>query len=226
MFSVCCCVASESVSGKDGGSVPLKTNVTKGQHDIILWAFNGILIARINANPSDSCLYDGEGGRFRDRLEVDYETGSLTIKNITAEHTGRYEAEIIKSESSGTRESLNRKHKCNSNKVTPKTNYLGKTKTYNVSVIGELFSIIYLLFQTFFQPIFFYFYCVLFELLHPDTCSHNCFFCVLMFITTPHVTHLLHKHNSVTFVFTHEARESFNSQSSFGMILVLWFSAT
>lgn len=133
---MCCCVASESVSGKDGGSVPLKTNVTKGQHDIILWSFNGILIARINANASDSCLYDGKGGRFRDRLEVDYETGSLTIKNITAEHTGQYEADIIKSGSSGTRERLNRTSKCDSNKVTPKTNNMGKTKTYNVSVIG------------------------------------------------------------------------------------------
>nr|NP_001164414.1 uncharacterized protein LOC100327252 precursor [Danio rerio]CAP71897.1 si:dkey-19a16.1 [Danio rerio] len=133
-----CGVAPESVwSSKVGESVTLNTHFTKEQHDVILWHFNGIRIAVIAGEANKSCLYDGEGGRFRDRLEVDYESGSLTITHITAEHTGVYAAEIIRSKSSGTRESLNRNPKCNSAKVIPKTNNIGHTiTTFNVSVSG------------------------------------------------------------------------------------------
>lgn len=142
--------APESVSGKVGESVTLSMHVTKKQHDVILWYFNDIRIALIAGEANKSCLYDGEGGRFRDRLEVDYESGSLTITHITAEHTGVYAAEIIRSKSSGTRESLNRKPKCDSAKVIPKIYYMSNTiATFNVSVSGELFSIIYSLFHAF-----------------------------------------------------------------------------
>ncbi|KAL0161616.1 hypothetical protein M9458_045341, partial [Cirrhinus mrigala] len=33
-------------------------------------------------------------GRFRNRLRLDKQTGSLTITDITAEHTGDYELQI------------------------------------------------------------------------------------------------------------------------------------
>uniref|UniRef100_A0A8C2CDK6 Immunoglobulin domain-containing protein n=1 Tax=Cyprinus carpio TaxID=7962 RepID=A0A8C2CDK6_CYPCA len=114
----------------EGDLVTLNTSVTKQQHDTVRWYFNDILIALINGHPNTSCLYDGEDGRFRKRLEVDYETGSLIITNITTEHAGRYEAEIIRSESSGKSESLNRTSKCNSTKIIHKSSIF-------VSVFGD-----------------------------------------------------------------------------------------
>lgn len=132
-------VAAEMKTVMEGDLLMLNTDVTKQQHDKMLWYFNDTRIALINGDPSKSCLYDGEGGRFRDRLEVDYKSGSLIIKNITAEHIGRYEADIIRRESSGTSQSLKRKPKCDSTKVTQKMSTIGETiKTYFVSVSVSL----------------------------------------------------------------------------------------
>ncbi|XP_073701008.1 uncharacterized protein [Garra rufa] len=123
----------------EGKSVLLHSGVTKQQHDKMLWYFNDTLIALINGEPSKSCVYDGEGGMFRDRLEVDYATGSLTITNIRPEHTGRYEANFIQSKSSGTSHSLNRNSKCNSAKITKKMSNIGDTvKTFSVFVTASL----------------------------------------------------------------------------------------
>ncbi|XDV23946.1 hypothetical protein PO909_028282 [Leuciscus waleckii] len=116
-----------SLSVLEGDSVTLNTGVTKQQHDKMLWYFNDILIAQINGEPSTSCLYDGEDERFRDRLDVDYETGSLTITNIRSEHAGRYEANFIQSKSSGTSESLNQNSKCDSTKIIRKISNIGDT---------------------------------------------------------------------------------------------------
>ncbi|XDV23937.1 hypothetical protein PO909_028277 [Leuciscus waleckii] len=120
----------------EGGSVTLNTGVTKGEHDKMLWYFNDTRIALISGHPSKSCLYDGEDGRFRDRLEVDYETGSLTIRDIRSEHAGRYEANFIQSKSSGPSESLNRNSKCDSTKILTKTSSIHDDiiKTFSVSV--------------------------------------------------------------------------------------------
>ncbi|KTF71720.1 hypothetical protein cypCar_00046371 [Cyprinus carpio] len=101
---------------------------------MMLWYFNNIRIALIN-DPTTSCLYDGVGGTFSDRLKVDYETGSLTITETRPEHAGRYEAEIIRRDGSGKSESLNRPSKCDSTRITQKTNNLGETiKTFQVTV--------------------------------------------------------------------------------------------
>jgi len=127
-----------SVSVMEGGSVVLHTSVTKQQCDKMLWYFNDTRIAQINGQVDTSCLYDGEDGRFRDRVKVDYETGSLIITNIRSEHAGRYEAELIQSKSSGTSISLNRTSKCDSTKITRKMSNIGDTiKTFIVSVNCE-----------------------------------------------------------------------------------------
>lgn len=130
------------MSVMEGASVTLKSDVTKQGRDKMLWYFNDTLIALINGEASKSCLYDGEGEIFRGRLEVDFETGSLTITNIRPEHTGRYEANFIKSKSSGTSQSLNRNGKCDSRKLIKKMMNIGDTvKTFSVSISGESFSV-------------------------------------------------------------------------------------
>ncbi|XP_067252875.1 uncharacterized protein [Chanodichthys erythropterus] len=123
----------------EGDSVTLNTDITKRQHDKILWYFENTRMALINGHTNTSCLYDGEGRRFRDRLEVDYETGSLTITNIRPKHSGRYEAELIRSESSGKRQSLNRNRKCDSTKITQKISSTNDDtiKTFNLIVMAS-----------------------------------------------------------------------------------------
>ncbi|KAK7136668.1 hypothetical protein R3I93_016878 [Phoxinus phoxinus] len=104
----------------------------------MLWYFNDTLIALINGEARTSCLYDGEGGRFRDIVEVDYQTGSLIIRDITTEHAGRYEANFIQSRSSGTSESLNRNSKCDSTKIIRKMSNIGDTiKIVSASVSNK-----------------------------------------------------------------------------------------
>ncbi|XP_067252769.1 uncharacterized protein [Chanodichthys erythropterus] len=127
------------VSVTEGDSVTLNTGVTKQQRDKMLWYFNDTLIALINGEASKSCLYDGEGGRFSGRLNVDYETGSLTITNTRPEHAGRFEANFIQSKSSGTSHSLNRNSKCDSTKITRKMSNIGDTiKTFSLSVSASV----------------------------------------------------------------------------------------
>ncbi|XP_052445372.1 uncharacterized protein LOC127987114 isoform X2 [Carassius gibelio] len=128
------------VTEMDGDTVTLNTGIIKKEHDKLLWYFEDTRIALINGHPNTSCLYDGEDGRFRDRLKVDYESGSLIIINITTQHTGRYEAEIIRSESSGKRQSLNRNRKCDSTKIIKKNtiSHDDNIKTFNVIVTAAL----------------------------------------------------------------------------------------
>ncbi|XP_052445384.1 uncharacterized protein LOC127987124 isoform X2 [Carassius gibelio] len=129
---------AEVKSVTEGDCVTLITNVTKQQHDNMMrWYFTDTLIALING-PNTSCLYDGEDRRFRDRLKVDYQTGSLTITNITTQHTGRYEADIIRDETSGKSESLNRTGKCDSTKITKKSSNRGDIiQSINLTVNGS-----------------------------------------------------------------------------------------
>ncbi|XP_048038316.1 uncharacterized protein LOC125263348 [Megalobrama amblycephala] len=128
-----------TVSVMEGDSVTLNTDITKRQHDKMLWYFEDTRMALINGHTNTSCLYDGEDGRFRDRLKVDYENGSLTITNIRPEHAGRYETELIRSESSGKRQSLNRNRRCDSTKITKKTSSTtdDTIKTFNLIIMAS-----------------------------------------------------------------------------------------
>ncbi len=95
-------------------SVTLHTNVTEiHEGDYVLWKYGdkNYQIAKMKKKKHIFSTFDGTDGRFRDRLKLDNQTGSLTITNMTTEHAGDYQLEIT-----GAKKS---------------------SKTFNVSVHGE-----------------------------------------------------------------------------------------
>ncbi|XP_067272667.1 SLAM family member 5-like [Pseudorasbora parva] len=82
----------------NGDSVTLECDLTevKDGHRI-QWRFGdkGPVIAVINKRADSFTVYDDVlDGRFRDRLKLDNQTGSLTITNITIKHAGDYQLRI------------------------------------------------------------------------------------------------------------------------------------
>ncbi|XDV23476.1 hypothetical protein PO909_028046 [Leuciscus waleckii] len=107
------------MSEMEGDSVTLNI----GSEDMkdgsqIWWRFGKYLLAEINVNNDSITVYDDVAdGRFRDRLKLDNQTGSLTITNITTEQAGIYKLNIARAESSLSSPS---------------------SKTFNVSVYAHL----------------------------------------------------------------------------------------
>nr|XP_055072990.1 uncharacterized protein LOC129452952 [Misgurnus anguillicaudatus] len=85
----------KSVSVMEGDSVTLHTDITPIQRrDLTEWMFGPreTLIAKIyRAANKISIRDDVIDGRFKDRLQVNKQTGDLTITNITTQHTGLYQ---------------------------------------------------------------------------------------------------------------------------------------
>ncbi|XP_016107369.1 SLAM family member 5-like [Sinocyclocheilus grahami] len=92
----------KSVSVMEGDSVTLNTDDTDIQRkDQILWRFGhkDILIAQINRkNNKSKCHEDNAAGRFRDRLQLDHQTGSLSITNTTTTDSGLYKVTSSRTE--------------------------------------------------------------------------------------------------------------------------------
>ncbi|CAM4661558.1 unnamed protein product [Leuciscus chuanchicus] len=90
----------KSVSVKEGDSVSLNSDLTEMKDDdVILWRFGdeNTVIAVINKPNDRITVYDDVlDGRFRDRLKLDNQTGSLTITNTTTEHDGDYQLMITR----------------------------------------------------------------------------------------------------------------------------------
>ncbi|XP_067253067.1 uncharacterized protein [Chanodichthys erythropterus] len=96
-------VDTHEVSVKERDSIIFHTGVQTNQQEEIKWYFNDIRVAQISGDLSKICtdVQCNEGTeRFRDRLKLDHQTGSLTIINITDAHSGLYELKIISSNSS------------------------------------------------------------------------------------------------------------------------------
>uniref|UniRef100_A0A9J7ZB76 Ig-like domain-containing protein n=1 Tax=Cyprinus carpio carpio TaxID=630221 RepID=A0A9J7ZB76_CYPCA len=92
----------KSVSVKEGDSVTLNTSLTEIQKDDqVLWKFglNRSVIAKISQEAGIFNTYDGPDERFRDRLQLDNQTGSLTITNTRTTDSGLYEVSIKNSSS-------------------------------------------------------------------------------------------------------------------------------
>ncbi len=86
--------AVESVSVLEGDSVSLNSGFTEMMdYNLILWRFGdeNSLIAQISVMANSMTVYDDVlDERFRDRLKLDHQTGSLIITNTRTEHTGLY----------------------------------------------------------------------------------------------------------------------------------------
>ncbi|KAI2646094.1 V-set and immunoglobulin domain-containing protein 1 [Labeo rohita] len=84
----------ESVSVIVGDSVTLQTDVTQIQsNDVIEWSFEGYVIARVNSDSSNSVQVNS-AGKFRDKLQLDNQTGDLKIRDIRTADSGLYELDI------------------------------------------------------------------------------------------------------------------------------------
>uniref|UniRef100_A0A8C1RRD8 Immunoglobulin domain-containing protein n=1 Tax=Cyprinus carpio TaxID=7962 RepID=A0A8C1RRD8_CYPCA len=84
-------------SVKEGQSVTLDTAVIKNQNDVMTWYFNDSLITEISEDQSKICIDDQCDERFRDRLKLDHQTGSLTIMNTRITDSGDYKLKISSS---------------------------------------------------------------------------------------------------------------------------------
>ncbi|KAI7790790.1 hypothetical protein IRJ41_001315 [Triplophysa rosa] len=87
------CVIDEVKSAKEGDSVTLHTKLTELHcKEVIMWTFGpqkSLIAHRVTGTVP--VFSDVLNGRFRARLQVDDQTGSLTITNITTQHSGLYE---------------------------------------------------------------------------------------------------------------------------------------
>ncbi|XP_698054.5 fibroblast growth factor receptor 1 [Danio rerio] len=86
---------AEPVSVKEGDSVTLHTGVKTNQQDDVKWYFNNITIVEITGDQSKICEDYRCKERFRDRLKLDHQTGSLTIFDIRNTDSGYYQLIVL-----------------------------------------------------------------------------------------------------------------------------------
>uniref|UniRef100_A0A8C7VEG9 Immunoglobulin domain-containing protein n=1 Tax=Oncorhynchus mykiss TaxID=8022 RepID=A0A8C7VEG9_ONCMY len=86
-----------TLTGRERQSVTLHTGLTGLQADNIFWFFGPFIP---NTSIVESQVIRGENitefkGRFREKLQLDRETGSLTIRNLTLNNSGNNKIVII-----------------------------------------------------------------------------------------------------------------------------------
>ncbi len=75
---------------KEGEPVTLDPGVVKNTNDVMTWYFNNTLIAEITRDQSKISTDEQCDERFRDRLKLDHQTGSMTITNTRTTDSGDY----------------------------------------------------------------------------------------------------------------------------------------
>jgi len=81
---------------KEEESVILRTGVTDILgYDLILWKSEDHLIAEINRTAKQFSIYDSVGGKFKGRLQLHPQTGSLIISNSRITDSGDYQLNMI-----------------------------------------------------------------------------------------------------------------------------------
>ncbi|XDV23566.1 hypothetical protein PO909_028094, partial [Leuciscus waleckii] len=90
-----------TVSVMEGDSVTLNPDVKINQQTDIKWYFDKTRLAQITGDQSKICTDVQCKERFRDRLKLDHQTGSLTITNTRTTDSGLYKLWINISSSSG-----------------------------------------------------------------------------------------------------------------------------
>ncbi|XP_065099504.1 uncharacterized protein [Paramisgurnus dabryanus] len=91
-------VIGETREVNEGKSVHLETKVKdiKRNDDVIEWRFEETLIAEINPVNNIFRTYDGDDDLFKDKLELNPQTGDLNINDFRQKHTGVYTRRIIR----------------------------------------------------------------------------------------------------------------------------------
>uniref|UniRef100_A0A673YCR9 Ig-like domain-containing protein n=1 Tax=Salmo trutta TaxID=8032 RepID=A0A673YCR9_SALTR len=99
---------SISPTNREGQSVTLHTGLTGLHVDKIFWFFGPVIP---NTSIVESQVIRGEiitefKGRFPDRLQLDRETGSLTIRDLTLNNSGVYQLDIFNTHKTSQRFNL------------------------------------------------------------------------------------------------------------------------
>ncbi len=89
--------SAELYEMKEGESVTLDSGEIKLPNYVMAWYFNE---TEITGDQSEICTDDQCKERFRDRLKLDHQTGSLNITNIRTTDSGVYKLQIIIGDSS------------------------------------------------------------------------------------------------------------------------------
>uniref|UniRef100_A0A672KLH1 Ig-like domain-containing protein n=1 Tax=Sinocyclocheilus grahami TaxID=75366 RepID=A0A672KLH1_SINGR len=84
----------KSVSVTERDSITLESDIKVQSKDMLLWMFGAQETRIAEIYNQNMFIYDSNES-FGDRLQMDNQTGSLTIRNIRTEHTGLYKLLII-----------------------------------------------------------------------------------------------------------------------------------